>query len=89
MSIVSRATCVYIEDSLERLTDRILASGIPAFLRTDDILVARERFAELFAHRTKCYRKVADVTVDVEGLSLEEAENAVVEAVKEFVSGGK
>jgi len=89
MTIVRRGRCVYIHDSLERLAERVLAGGIPPFLNTDDPAVARKRFAELYEHRSRCYRKVADVTVEVVGMNLQEAENTVVQAVKESLSGGK
>ena len=89
MSIVRRGKCVYIHDSLDRLTQRVLAGGIPPFLNTDDAAVARKRFAELYRHRTECYRKVADVTVEVIDMDLQQAERAVVHAVKESLSGGK
>ena len=89
LETISGGVCVYVSDTLSRLTERVLASGIPAFLETEDLAEARDRFARMYRRRTAIYSRIATVTVKVDRLGLDEAERRVVASVKEFLDGGQ
>jgi shikimate kinase len=88
MRLLQSGTRVYLHDSLERLTGRVFASGIPAFLGSNDPEEARQRFAELYVRRSECYKKTATITVSVEDLGLRDAERKVIATVKEYLGAG-
>jgi shikimate kinase len=89
LEVIGAGIRVFLHDTLDRLLDRVLASGIPAFLHTEDVSVARERFKGLYERRTEIYCRIATITVSLEGTQLDEAERRVVTSVKELLDGGQ
>jgi shikimate kinase len=61
---------VYLRNSLETLYKRIMKHGVPPFLDPDD---PHGGFEGLYARRTPLYEANADLVVNLEGLSLDEA----------------
>ena len=61
---------VYLKDSFDRLYERVMRNGLPAFLSSDN---PRGDFLRLFERRTALYENQAEVIVDITGLGIEEA----------------
>jgi len=66
---------VYLKNGVETLFARIMKHGVPAFLNPDD---PHGDFERLYARRTALYEQNADLVVNLEGLSLDEAFNRIV-----------
>jgi len=56
---------VYLRDTEERLYDRIMRRGRPAFLPESD---PEEAFHRLFVRRDELYASAADMIIDIDGL---------------------
>lgn len=78
-------TKVYLVDAFDALARRVMRGGIPAFLHTSDPAVARARFREIYDRRSAAYERIADLTIDLTGRSLEEARAVVVSTVEEHL----
>lgn len=71
---------VYLKDSEERLFERIMRNGLPAFLSADD---PRGSFDRLYKRRTELYRRSADLIVDIENKNVEGAFEALLAALRD------
>jgi len=61
---------VYLKDSFDRLYERVMGNGRPAFLSADN---PRDDFLRLFERRTQLYESQAELIVDITELGVEEA----------------
>ncbi len=75
---------VYLHEDAERLFARIIAGGVPPFLSPGD---PREKFEMLFRKRTRLYAKKADIRVDLDGRSLDDAEKLTHATIQEYIDG--
>lgn len=75
---------VYLHEDAERLFARIIAGGVPPFLRPGD---PREKFELLYRKRTCLYAKKADIRIDLDGRSLDEAEKLTHTTIQEYIDG--
>lgn len=73
-------TIVCLEMSPEAMFERIERTGIPPFLDGDD---PRASFMRLYAEREPRYRELADVVVDIDGLTVEQSVEKVIAGVEE------
>jgi shikimate kinase len=80
---------VHLVDSYERLVTRVLRNGIPPFLQTSDIGVARKRFKELYEMRIGKYEAMSTVSVDIRQLDIDTAHRRVCDVVEEYLHGWK
>ena len=71
---------VYLQDTEERLYERIMKNGLPAFLSPDD---PAGSFSRLYERRTDLYRKSADLIVDIENKNVEGAFEALLTALRD------
>jgi shikimate kinase len=72
---------VYLRVAPDVIFDRIERSGIPPFLDAGD---PAGDFAALYRKRHPLYEDLADLTVDIDGLDLDEAVNALQAAINEY-----
>jgi len=70
---------VYLEDSCEALFERVMASGNVPFLDKNN---PREDFEKIYYERTGYYMLHANLVVDLENLSIENAKARVIETLK-------
>ncbi|MFW5685741.1 MAG: shikimate kinase [Spirochaetota bacterium] len=89
VEVVQGGLRVHLLDALEALEARIFRGGIPAFLHTQDDVVARERFGELYERRVSSYDSLADLRVDLRNLSLAEAQSVLRASIEEYMRGRK
>lgn len=75
---------VYLHEDAERLFARIIAGGVPPFLSPGD---PREKFEMLFRKRTRLYAKKADIRIDLDGRSLDDAEKLTHATIQEYIDG--
>lgn len=61
---------VYLKDSFDRVYERVMRNGLPAFLSGEN---PRGDFLRLFEKRTALYEAQADLIVDVTGMGVDEA----------------
>jgi shikimate kinase len=61
-------TVVYLEVSPEEMFQRVLRGGLPSFINQEDPLMS---FLELYQERIPHYQRRADITVNLNGLSVE------------------
>ena len=87
LDAISGGLLIHLVDTYETLVERVLRRGIPAFLDTDDVRVARERFRELYDRRIAQYERIADITVRLDGLAVDAAIDAVATAIEEHNRG--
>ncbi len=80
---------VHLVDSFEAISDRIFRRGIPAFLYTTDEQVGRKRFREIYDRRTAAYDAMADVRVELTGMSPSCAETRLIEQIRRHLHGGQ
>jgi shikimate kinase len=71
---------VYLRAEAETLFARIRAGGLPPFLDTED---PWHTFLALYRRRVPLYEHYADVTVDVEGMSVEQATDRLIRSIEE------
>ncbi len=69
---------VYLEVSAEELFARVMRTGLPAFLDEKD---PAKHFRELYRQRAPQYRRLANLTVDLDGLDPEAALQKVERAI--------
>ncbi len=67
---------VYLKDSFDRLYERVMRNGLPAFLSADN---PRGEFLRLFERRTQLYESQAELVVDITGLGVEEAYSVLLD----------
>jgi shikimate kinase len=60
-------TVVYLEVSPEEMFARVLRGGLPSFINQEDPVMS---FLELYHERVPHYRRRADLTVNLDGLSI-------------------
>lgn len=72
---------VYLYVPLETLLERLAAAPTPAFLRAE---TAAEDFSRLFDRRRPVYERIAELTVPVGSLSVDEAVERVATTVEEY-----
>lgn len=89
VSILADGSCILLDEDCETLFNRIIRRGVPPFLETTDTRIARNRFAELYDRRMPKYREMADVTVDLRGLTSREAMAIVTDRAQEQIDGWK
>lgn len=74
-----RGLFLYLLQDEDTLFRRIMAGGLPPFLKTQD---PRATFGELFHRRDALYRMHADRVVDIRNLKTAEAVSAVVDSIE-------
>lgn len=79
-------TVVYLRADPTIVLARILAGGVPPFLEGDE---TGERFMRIWRERIVAYQRLADVTLDVRGLDIDEATAALLAELKELDDGGQ
>ena len=80
-NLKSLGKVVYLKVGLESLEKRL--GGEDIFARGVVMKKRGETLAELLAERAPLYEKYADITVDCDGLGLEETVSAIINAVKQ------
>ncbi len=78
---------VHIVDTYEAIAERVFTRGIPAFLRTEDERIARERFRELYDRRIGIYDSIAHLRVEINGRPLRSAGALVAATITEYLNG--
>lgn len=63
-------TVVYLEVSPEEMFARVLRGGLPSFINQEDPVMS---FLELYKERVPHYQRRADMTVNLDGLTVEAA----------------
>ena len=76
----------YIREERDLLYRRIISRGMPAFLNPTD---PESDFSMLYAHRTRRFEELADVTIDGMGRNREDLYRALKKKLKETVYGRK
>jgi shikimate kinase len=76
---------VHLLDAHDAIAVRVFRRGIPAFLHTRSVAVARERFRELYDRRVAAYIAVADLTVDLTNRTLSEARAEIINTLEEHL----
>ncbi|MCX7824427.1 MAG: hypothetical protein N2689_02600 [Verrucomicrobiae bacterium] len=71
---------VYLEVSVEELVARVTRAGMPAFL---DEKAPFDHFAELYRERAPRYRRLANLTVNLDGLDAEAALDKLCRAIEQ------
>ena len=79
-------TVVYLQADPTIVLARILAGGAPPFLAGDE---TGEQFMRIWRQRIAVYERLADVTVDVRGLEIDEAMSAPAAKLEELDDGGQ
>ncbi len=80
---------VHLVDSFEALSDRVFLRGIPAFLYTTDEEIGRKRFRELYDRRTTEYDALADIRVDLTGMTASCAQSHLIDMIRRRLDGGQ
>ena len=76
---------VYLEGSPEEMFARVMQTGVPAFVDQSD---PAGHFQELYRQRDPHYRRLANLTVNVDGLDVEAALERLCASLKEKDEGG-
>jgi shikimate kinase len=76
---------IYLEMSVDQLFVRVQRNGLPPFLRKDD---PAAHFAELYRARVPHYQQLADLTVNVDGLNVDSALDAICRNIDQHVARG-
>ena len=79
-------TGIYLKVDPQELFRRIEANGLPPFLETDDPFA---EFFRLIDQREPAYRRLADLTVDLDGLDRASAFERVLNQLEEYRQGLK
>lgn len=80
----SQIPVLYLHEKPLVLYERAIAGGIPAFLDPER---PREHFLELAESRDHIYRALADATVVLDGLHVEEAADQLIEEIRRKHAG--
>jgi shikimate kinase len=78
-------TIVYIRVPPDELYRRVKASGLPPFVDAGD---PQASFDEILRQREPEYERLADLTVDVGGLSVDAAADELVRRLQEYAHAG-
>lgn len=70
---------VYLRDAPSVLFERIMRTGLPAFLDPDN---PRRAFDSLYERRTALFEREADIVVDIDGQGLDEAFSSLLAQVE-------
>ena len=85
VSLKGAGLLVYLKADADELFSRIIHGGIPSYLKSDN---PSEEFLALYDKRTPLYEKASDMTISVNGMSLEDAFNTLTEKLKEHGYAG-
>ncbi len=77
----SMGILIYLHEIPDILFERIAARGLPPFLDTDN---PRESFNKLFTRRDSLYRKGADIILELNGASAEDASATLIKMLQEY-----
>ena len=77
---------VYLEMTPETLFERVARVGLPPFLNSSD---PAGHFRSLFEERAPRYRQLANIVVNVDGLSVQEAVERIAKLTEEHAHGRK
>jgi shikimate kinase len=76
---------VYLEMSVDQLFARVERNGLPPFLRQED---PAAHFAELYRARVSHYKELADITVQVDGMDVAAALDAIRRSLDQHAARG-
>jgi shikimate kinase len=77
-------TCVYLKVNPEELFRRIKQNGLPPFLNTSDPLIDLVR---LINRREPAYQRIAELTIELNGLDPAESFDRVLNNIEEYRHG--
>lgn len=85
LKIIPKNYCkIFLDNDPDVLFERILKSGLPPFLQSQNPM---ESFLQIYKNRTIRYKKIADVILDIRDLQVNDAVELIVDAIGSYGIG--
>ncbi len=78
-TLKSLGTIVYLDEAFDILAERILAKGVPAYIK--DKTNPREELRKRYERRVKVYKQIADYTITCNGRTPSEIVNDIIKVL--------